>query len=98
MQRVENALGDAELHKEFGVPFVWVYGTYQDRRPFRGLSDRSIQDVSRTEIASVLDKISEDLPASDDPIGDLARQLGINRVSNTAREYLRRVKNWYDGV
>ncbi len=98
MQRVENALGDAELHEEFGVPFVWINGTRQDRKPFRGLSDRSIQEVSRTEIASVLDEIGEDLPASDDPIGDLARYLGINRVSSSAREYLLRVKNWRDSV
>jgi hypothetical protein len=96
MERVERAIGDAELHDEFGVPFVWVAGTTQTRSPFRGLAERSIQDVSRTEIAYVLDQIENDLSASDDQVGDLARHLGVSRVSNSAREYLKRIVNWYE--
>lgn len=96
MERVERALGDAELYDEFGVPFVWSAGTHQARSPFRGLAKRSIQDVSRTEIASALDEIGEDLMASDDQIGDLARYLGITRVSASARAYIDDVRNWYE--
>lgn len=98
MQRVKGALGDAELHEEFGMPFVWAHETHQNRMPFRGLSGRSIQDVSRTEIASVLDQISGDLLASDDPIGDLARHMGINRVSSSTRKYLLSIRNWFDDI
>ena len=96
MERVEHAMGDAEIHDEFGVPFVWAAGTIRERSPFRGLQGRPIQDVSRTEIASVLDKISEDLSTSNDQIGDLARYLGVIRVSNSARDYLKNIKKWYD--
>ncbi|WP_294613772.1 DUF3320 domain-containing protein [uncultured Roseovarius sp.] len=96
MKRVESALGDAEVYDEFGVPFVWGPDTFENRKKFRGLSGRSIQDVSRAEIATVLDEIGEDLSASDDPIGDLARHMGVNRVSSSAREYLLSIKNWYD--
>jgi hypothetical protein len=96
MQRVEKTLGGAEVYDEFGVSFVWAPGTHKNRIEFRGLLDRSIQDVSRTEIAAVLDEIGVDLSASDDPIGDLARHMGINRVSSSAREYLLCVQNWYD--
>jgi len=96
MERVERAMGDTELHDEFGVPFVWAAGTIQERSPFRGLQGRSIQDVSRTEIASVLDEIVDDLSTSADQIGDLARYLGVARVSSSAREYLKNIKDWYD--
>lgn len=96
MERVERAMGDAELHDEFGVPFVWTAGSIQTRSPFRGLAERSIQDVSRTEIASVLDEIGDDLLASDDQIGDLARYIGVARVSNSARKYLDDIKSWYE--
>ena len=40
MERVERAMRDAELHDEFGVPFVWAAGTNQARSPFRGLQGR----------------------------------------------------------
>jgi len=97
MQRVENALGDAELHDEFGVPFVWLAKTNQPRTPFRGMSDRSIQEVSRTEIATILDEIEADLSASVDQIGDLARHMGVGRVTKSARDYLEGVMRWYEG-
>ena len=96
MERVERAMGDAEIHDEFGVPFVWAVGTFRSRSPFRSLSERSIQEVSRTEIATVLDAIGKDLTASEDSIGDLARHLGISRISSSAREYLQNVTTWYE--
>lgn len=96
MEHVKRAMENAETHDEFGVPFVWAADTFQSRSPFRGLSERSIQDVSRTEIATVLDAIGNDLAASEDLIGDLARHLGISRVSSSAREYLQEVMAWYE--
>lgn len=95
MDRVKRTMADVDLRDEFGVSFVWVAGTVQSRYPFRGLSDRSIQDVSRTEIASVLDDIGSDLSISEDPIGDLARHLGITRVSSSTRKHLMMVRDWH---
>lgn len=94
MQRVERAAKDAEIHEEFGVAFIWAAGTYRERVPFRGLLGRPIQDVSRTEIATVIDAVKDDLSGSEDQIGDLARHMGISRVSNSARRYLQSVKDW----
>ncbi|NOC47321.1 DUF3320 domain-containing protein [Ruegeria sp. HKCCD7559] len=96
MDRVEHALGAAELHDEFGTPFVWLAGTYQDRIPYRGLENRAIRDVSRTEVAAVLDEIGADLKASEDPAGDLARHLGLSRVSGSARQQIEEIIRWYE--
>ena len=38
------------------------------------------------------------LATSDDPIGDLAREIGVDRVSQAAREYLAGVIKWYATV
>ncbi|GHF04112.1 hypothetical protein GCM10016455_26820 [Aliiroseovarius zhejiangensis] len=83
MDRVERALGAAEVHDEFGTPFVWLSGTYQDRIRYRGLENRTIRDVSRTEVAAILDEISADLKASEDPAGDLARP-GLGKTVQAA--------------
>ena len=97
MDRVENALGAADLHDEFGTPFVWLPGTYQDRIPYRGLEHRAIRDVSRSEVATVLDDIGTDLTASEDPAGDLARHLGMSRVTSSARQQIEYIMRWYEG-
>ena len=97
MDRVKHALGAAEVHDEFGTPFVWLPGTYQDRIPYRGLENRAIRDVSCSEIATVLDEIGADLKASEDPAGDLARHLGLSRVSGSARQQIEDIMRWYEG-
>jgi len=96
MDRVEHALGTAELHDEFGTLFVWLAGTYQDRIPYRGLENRAVRDVSRTEVAAVLDEIGTDLKASEDPAGDLARHLGLSRVSSSAHQQIEEIMRWYE--
>ena len=96
MDRVEHALGAAEVHDEFGTPFVWLPGTYRDRIPYRGLERRVIRDVSRTEVATILDEIGADLTASEDPIGDLARHIGMSRVSGSARQQIEDIMRWYE--
>lgn len=83
IDQVKRALGAAEVHDEFGTPFVWLSGTYRDRIRYRGLENCTIRDVSRTEVAAILDEIGADLQASEDPAGDLARpglaQTGAGR-------------------
>ncbi len=85
-----------DIHKEQQREFVWPSGGYKERVPFRGLNNRKPQDVSRTEIASVLDLMKDDLRLSEDPVLDFARAIGIVRLSSEARQYLDSVFSWYD--
>ena len=95
-ERVQKNLGRAERHCEFGVTFVWGPGRHADRVPFRGLSDRSIRDVSRAEIASVIDAHSGKLARAEDPILALSRHLGVSRLSKDARGYLSDCSRWHE--
>ena len=92
--RVYENLGDVERHKEFEETFVWVPGEHARRVPFCGLRQRSIRDVSRAEIASVIDENVEEIYEADDPMLVLARHLGIARLSDSARNYLQRCAAW----
>jgi len=97
VDRVKHAIiGAAELHDEFGTSFVWLPGAYRDRIPYRGLENRAIRDVSRSEVATVLDEIGSDLAASEDPTGDLARHLGMSRVTEPARRRIENILRWYE--
>lgn len=94
--RVEEQLGAVDIRAEFGNRFIWEAGSYADRIPFRGLASRSIRDVSRTEIATVIDSNLKTFAATDDPTMALARQLGIARLSQDARDYLEKCWGWRD--
>ena len=87
-ERVQKNLGRVERHPEFEATFLWAPGTHADRVLFRGLNGRSIRDVSRAEIASVIDANSEQLARAKDPMLPLSRLLGISRLSQDARAYL----------
>lgn len=93
--RVEQASRHVETRAEGDQTFLWPEAGFRVRTLYRGLEDRWIQDVSQTEIASVLDEINEALDHSEDPILDLARELGIARLSASARDYLDNVYRWY---
>ena len=93
-ERVRHNLGAVELHSEFETTFVWAPGSHTDRVAFRGLSDRTIRDVSLAEIASVIDAHAPKLEAADDTILALSRQLGIARLSKDARAYLSDCVRW----
>ena len=92
--RVRDNLGTVELHTEFGTTFVWAPGSHADRVPFRSLDDRSIRDVSRAEIASVIDAHALELAEAEDPALALSRKLGISRLSKDARAYLSDCALW----
>ena len=94
LERVRENLGGIECHSEFDRTFVWAPGRHARRVPFRGLEDRSIQDVSRAEIASVIDKNDGEITKADDPMLVLARLLGIARLSGAARAHLQACAAW----
>ena len=93
-ERVRHNLGAVELHAEFETTFVWAPDSHTDRVAFRGLGDRTIRDISRAEIASVIDTHASKLKMTDDSIVVLSRQLGVARLSKDARAYLSDCVRW----
>ena len=93
-EQVQKNLWSVERHSEFDTVFVWAPGSHSDRVPFRGLNGRQIRDVSRTEIASVIDANARALENADDSILVLSRLLGIARLSKDARAYLSDCARW----
>ena len=92
--QIQKNLRSVEVHPEFEFDFVWAPGSHSDRVPFRGLNGRSIRDISRTEIASVIAAHARDLANEEDPILALSRLLGISRLSKDARAYLSNCVKW----
>ncbi len=93
-EQVRKHLRSVERHREFGTDFVWVPGSHSDRVPFRGLNGRPIREISRTEIAAVIDTHAHDLANEEDAILALSRFLGIQRLSKDARNYLSDCVQW----
>ena len=94
LQRVRENLETVECHAELARTFVWAPGTHVQRVPFRGLEDRPIRDVSRSEIASVIDDNAKEIASAEDPMLVLARLLGIARLSGGGRAYLEECAAW----
>ncbi|ODM48656.1 DNA helicase [Ruegeria sp. PBVC088] len=92
--QISKALRLVEIHKEGDTEFLWAAGTKADRLAFRPGMDRSIRDISRTEIANLYDRHSSELNKSEDPVLDLARHAGIARLSADARAYLSDCVAW----
>ena len=93
-ERVQKNLGRVECRPESGATFVWAPGCHADRVPFRGLDGRAMREVSRAEIASVIDVHTAELAGAEDPILVLSRLLGISRLSKDARAYLSDCARW----
>ncbi len=93
-EQVSNALSLVECHREEGVDFLWATGMKTDRVPFRQGMDRSIRDISRTEIAELYDRHASQLERSEDPVLDLARHAGIVRLSPDVRAYVSKCLAW----
>ena len=94
LQRVRENLGAVECRPELARTFVWAPGRHMRRVPFRGLEDRPIRDVSRSEIASVIDDNAKEIASAEDPMLVLARLLGIARLSGGGRAYLEKCTAW----
>lgn len=96
--RIQSRL--AALFREFSVEregdatFLWVKGEVRNRVTFKGLANRSLRDVSRSEIASVADDNMARIKEAADPLLELGRLLGIGRLSKDARDYLAAVLDW----
>ncbi|WP_347138260.1 DUF3320 domain-containing protein [Paracoccus sp. SSK6] len=91
------ALHDAfDITDEAGVRFLWDRGGIRNRAPFRGMGDRTLRDISRSEIAELIDRNAGRVAAAEDPELELARLLGIARLSRDAREYLQACRSWRD--
>ncbi len=96
LKRVRRAVDGTAVRREFGREFVRKVGDDRDRVPYRGLDGRpATDDIPRAEIATVLDGLGDDIQHSDDPESDLARSLGIQRLSGSARLHLGKVLGWH---
>lgn len=74
--------------------FLWSKGSLVSRVPFRGLAGRMIREVSYTEIAWVEDQHTARIAASEDPVLELSRLIGIARLTQDTREYLEVCREW----
>ena len=92
--QVQVNLWSVESHREFETIFVWAPGSHSSRVPYRCLNGRTIREVSRTEISSVIDAHAQGLANEVDPILALSRRLGIARLSKDARSYLSKCVEW----
>ena len=86
--RVTSALGDAVTEEIFDETFVWPATGPRERVAPKPLAGRSVREVHPAEIASTIDKYARGFELSEDRLLDLARHLGINRLSASARSYL----------
>ncbi len=92
--QVRSSLAQVEVYSEGGVEFAWTRGSYSDRVSFREELERGVRDISRAEIASLYDANAGTLATSEDPVLELARIAGINRLSADARSYLAQCLEW----
>ncbi|TGN42174.1 DUF3320 domain-containing protein, partial [Paracoccus liaowanqingii] len=90
-----TALQDRFDHTvEDGVRFLWTKGRAGDPVAFRGMDDRPLRDISRFEIAEVIDRHADRIGTAEDPALELARLMGIARLSRDARDYLSACLDW----
>lgn len=94
-QRVQDNLGAVECHDEEDRTFVWAPGSHTPRVSFGGLAGRSVRDISRAEVASVIDDNARRLASADDPVLALARVMGVGRLTVGTRAYLRHCLRWH---
>lgn len=74
--------------------FLWLKGSVKDRLPFKGMAGRSLREISRSEIAELIDRNASRVSGSEDPELEIARLAGIARLSKDAREYLEICRRW----
>ncbi|WP_035025616.1 DUF3320 domain-containing protein [Gemmobacter nectariphilus] len=96
--RVAALQGAFDTTEEAENRFLWASGTVRDRVPFRGMNDRAIREISRAEIADLVDRNLAKISAAEDPDLELARLAGIARLSKDAREYLGSCRAWRDAL
>ncbi len=92
--RVSECLALVSVVDEFGIPFVWPKDAEADRIPFSGMRGRALRDISRTEIASLIDARRGSLEASPDAVAEIGRALSISRLTTEARAYIDACRKW----
>ena len=83
-----------ESSSEGSTNFLWSKGSLAKRIPFRGLTGRTIREVSRTEIAWVEDQHMARIADAEDPVLELSRIIGIARLTQDTRAYLEECREW----
>lgn len=83
-----------DIRAEDGVRFLWTKGAADGPVRFRGMDDRPLRDISRVEIADVIDGHADRIATAEDPVLELARLMGIARLSRDARDYLSACLDW----
>ncbi|RRH73823.1 DUF3320 domain-containing protein [Falsigemmobacter faecalis] len=92
--RIASLQGVFDTSDEGGAAFLWTPGSLSDRVPFKGLQDRALREVSRAEIAELIDRHAARIAAAEDPDLELARLMGISRLTRDARDYLSSCRAW----
>ncbi|PWL16429.1 DNA helicase [Falsochrobactrum shanghaiense] len=92
--RIAALAGLFDTTSEEDTRFLWLKGSVKDRVPFRGMDGRSLREISRTEIAELIDRNATRISAAEDPELEIARLAGIARLSKDAREYLEICRSW----
>lgn len=87
-QRVQQCLSVVTCEDENGRIFVWPPQADTRRTPFRIGLNRHIRDISRAEIADLIDHNAQRLRLAEDREQDLARLAGIARLTAETRAYL----------
>ncbi|TQS72538.1 DUF3320 domain-containing protein [Rhodobacteraceae bacterium] len=93
-EQIYDALALVEVHPEEGVDFIWTTGSYTDRLPFRAGLMRDVRDISRTEIAGLIEAHPDALTVATDPVRELARLAEVGRLSSDVRSYLEGCLRW----
>lgn len=92
--RIAAIQGIFDMTMEGDNRFLWTRGSVRDRLPFQGMANRSLREISRTEIADLIDSNLAKIAAAEDHDLELARLAGIARLSKDAREYLNFCREW----
>jgi very-short-patch-repair endonuclease len=86
-ERILDCLGDNAVHTDGDRAFIWAPGTYAPRIAFRHELERGVWEVPSEEMLGLIAAHPE-LAAAEDAARELARLMGIARVSEEARAFL----------
>lgn len=86
-ERILACLGDNEVHASGDRAFIWAPGTYAPRIEFRHGLERGLWEVPSEEIFGLIAAHPE-LAGHEDASRELARLMGISRMTDEARGFL----------
>ncbi len=86
-ERVLLCLGPNQCHEENGSTFIWKPDSYVSVLPFRSDLRRRIRDIPQAQIFGLIQDNPE-VQNSNDMVRDLARLVGLTRLTKDTRKYL----------